>query len=481
MAITVLLAPLVVAALLLVVAPGRRAEALSVASSLVVLAGGVALAVATGHGRVVHGLDGVVRVDALSAVMIIVIGTVASLATSAMGRTLAVTADPASRRRAREYGVLVQVFVAAMLGAVLVANLGVVWVMVEATTIATTFLVGHERSRRAIEASWKYAVLCSVGIALAFLGLVLLYFASAHAGAGPRAATLDWSGLRALAPHLDPRVTRLAVGLIVLGFGTKVGLAPLQSWLPDAHSQAPAPVSALMSGVLLTVALYAILRVRTIADAALGVGFLRTLLVVLGLASLAVAAVMMIVQRDLKRLLAYSSIEHMGLVALAIAAGTPLAIAAALLHVIGHGLVKSVLFLGAGEVHHAESTTTIAGIRSLLRRRAALGGVVAAGLVALAGLPPFSLFASEIAMFRAEIGAGLGWAAGLALAALVVIAAGLLRAGRQMLLGPGEPAVDRTPRRAIAPLVGALVVCALLGLVAWPLASLLHAAAGALS
>ncbi len=478
MAALVLLAPLVAALLLVVVRPGALAGAISIAAALAVLAGGVALGVATHGGRVIHAFGGLVRVDALSAVMVIVIGTVATLATAAMGRALGPTSDEPSRRLARQYGALVQVFVAAMLGAVLAANLGVVWVMVEATTIATTFLVGHARTRSAIEASWKYVVLCSVGIALAFLGLVLLYFASAHAGAGPSAATLDWASLRSLAVHLDPRVTRLGVALVILGFGTKVGLAPLQSWLPDAHSQAPAPVSALMSGVLLTVALYAIVRVKAIADVALGVGFVRALLLTLGLLSLGVAAVMMIAQRDLKRLLAYSSIEHMGLLALAVAAGSPLAVSAALLHVVGHGLAKSALFLGAGEVHHAESTTRIADIGALLRRRPALGGVFGAGLAALAGFPPFSLFASELAMFRAEVDAGLAWAVGLALLALVVVVTALVRAARQLLLGPGEPAADPVPARALAPMVAALAASAVLGVVAWPLASLLHAAAG---
>ncbi len=476
----VLLAPALAAVVVALVPPGRVARATSVAAALVVLGGGVALGARCAGGHVEHALGGLVRVDALSALMVIVIGAVATLATAAMGRTLGPGTDRASRRRAREYGALVQVFLAAMLGAVVAANLGVLWVMVEATTIATTFLVGHRRTRRALEASWKYVVLCSVGIALAFLGLVLLYFASAHTGAGAHAASLDWTSLRRLAPHLDPRVTRVAVGLVVIGFGTKVGLAPMQSWLPDAHSEAPGPVSALMSGVLLTVALYAILRVKVIADLALGVGFVRTLLLALGLLSLAVAAALVVAQRDLKRLLAYSSIEHMGLLALAVAAGTPLAVAAALLHVVGHGLTKSVLFLGAGEIHHTESTTTIPEIRALLRRQPGLGAVMAVGLVALAGLPPFSLFASELAMFRGEVDAGLGWAAGAALVALVVVAGALARTARGILLGPATPVAHPVPMRALAPLVAALVACAVLGVVAWPLAALLHGAAGAL-
>ena len=170
----------------------------------------------------------------------------------------------------------------------------------------------------------------------------------------------------AIAHHLDPDVMRLAFALLVLGYGTKVGLVPMHSWLPDAHSQAPAPVSALMSGVLLTVAFYALLRFKAIADAALGPAFPRALFIVVGIASLLLASAMLIAQRDLKRMLAYSSIEHMGLLALGAAAGTPLAIAAVLLHILGHGITKSVLFLSSGEIYHVEGTTEIARISGLL-------------------------------------------------------------------------------------------------------------------
>ncbi len=174
-----------------------------------------------------------------------------------------------SARRARWYGILLHLFVAAMAAAVLAGNLGLLWVAIEATTIVTAFLVGHHRTRTALEAAWKYVVICSAAIAIAFLGLVLLYYAARHAGlAGARRAGLDHP--HRARPPLDPAVTRIAVGLAVLGFGAKAGLVPLHAWLPDAHCQAPAPVSALMSGVLLSVAFYAILRVKAIADPALG-------------------------------------------------------------------------------------------------------------------------------------------------------------------------------------------------------------------
>jgi hydrogenase-4 component F len=365
-----------------------------------------------------------------------------------------------------------------MLAAVLAANLGVMWVAVEATTIATTFLVGHRRTDGALEASWKYVVICSTGIALAFLGTVLIYFAALHASGHP-AGSLNWTSLMAAAHRLNPGVVRLAMGLLVLGYGTKAGLAPMHSWLPDAHSQAPAPVSALMSGVLLTVAFYALLRVKAIADSALGPAYPRALLVAAGLASLAVAASLLLTQRDYKRMLAYHSIEHMGLIALGAAAGSSLAIAAVLLHILGHGLAKGVLFLASGEILLAEGTSEIAKVPALLSRRPVLGGIFGFGLVALLGLPPFSLFASELNMVRAEFAAGLGWAAAIALACMAVIFAAVMAHGRHLLLGEAAPPGRReaTPRIVAVPLAAGLLTCAFLGVSAWPIQPLLHAAA----
>ena len=460
-------------------APWRRWAGWAVtAANAAVLGLGIALAAEAVHGPLTAG--GVLRADALSAFMVVVIGAIAVLASSQSIRYLAaeIESGATAPRRAAGYTALVQAFVTCMLLAVLAANLGVMWVAVEATTIATTFLVGHRRTNRALEASWKYVVICSAGIALAFLGTVLLYFAALHA-AGHPAGSLDWTSLKAAATRLNPAVTRLAVALLVLGYGTKVGLAPMHSWLPDAHSQAPAPVSALMSGVLLTVAFYALLRLRVIADLALGPAYPRALLVAAGLASLAVAASLLLSQRNYKRMLAYSSIEHMGLIALGAAAGTSLAIAAVLLHILGHGLAKGVLFLASGEILLTEGSSEIAKVPALLARRPVLGGIFGFGLVALLGLPPFSLFASELNMIRAEIAAGLGWAAAIAVACMAVIFAAVLVHGRHLLLGtPPQPAQpQRTPRAVAVPLVTGLAACAVLGVSAWPLQPLLHAAA----
>ena len=281
------LLPLLTAAIYLVAGWGPRTAWLSTGSAVVVLAAVITLAaqVSTSGPRTTAG--GLLRADALSAFMLLVVAVVAVVACAATPAHLRgeISAGRARTRTATQHSVLVQVFLSAMALAVLASSLGLLWVAVEATTIVTAFLVGQRRTRAAVEAAWKYVVICSTGIAMALLGTFLLNYAAGRAGTG-----LDWAGLTANAAGLDPGVTRIAVVLLILGFGTKAGLAPLHSWLPDAHSQAPAPVSALMSGVLLAVAFYAILRVKVIADVTLGTGFARILLAVIALASLLVAA-----------------------------------------------------------------------------------------------------------------------------------------------------------------------------------------------
>ena len=486
MPILVVLVPLFpVAAGVIVAAAGWRAlTAWTGALAAVIVTGaGVVLAVGILDDGAVTALDGLLRADALSAYMVIVIGSIALIATwYGVGYVRTeLEHGHTTARRARIYGVLVQGFVAAMLTAVLADNLGVLWVAVEATTIATAFLVGHRRTRESLEASWKYVVIGSVGVALAFLGTVLVYFASRHAG-GDAEASLNWSTLVTLAPSLDPGVVRLALGLLVVGYGTKIGLAPMHTWLPDAHSRAPAPVSALMSGVLLSVAFYALLRYKVIADAALGTGYVRGLLVAGALLSLAVAASLLLAQRDYKRMLAYSSIEHMGLVALGVAIGTPLAVGAALLHILGHGIGKAVLFCSSGEILHITGTTEISGVRGLLFRRPFLGGNFGLGVLALLGLPPFCLFASELAIARAGVADGMGWAVGVAFVLVFVIFAAMVGHAQRMLLGEPDVAdVDgpssRMSTTSAVPLVAGMSALALLGVSIWPIERLLEAAA----
>ena len=470
-------APAAAAILVALAGWGRFTALASVAASVLIVADGAVLAGRTESQRLLVGHF--LRADALSAVMVLVIGAVATLAVWASISYLdtELAAGHTTPSRARQYGVLVNVFVAAMALAVLADNLGVMWAAVEATTVATAFLVGHRRTRRSLEATWKYVIICSVGISLAFLGTVLLYYASLHAGSA--AGALDIDALTARAAQLDPGVMRLAAVLLLLGYGTKVGLAPFHTWLADAHSEAPAPVSALMSGVLLSVAFSAVLRIKPIVDAALGTGFLRTGLLIAGLLTLVIAASLLVVQRDYKRLLAYSSLEHMGLVAVAAAAGTKLAIAALLLHVLGHGLGKSVLFIGAGHLQLAHDSTAIADAAGVVTRSPLLGLSLAGGFVALLGLPPFALFASEISIARGGVDAHIGWPLAAAFTLVAIAFAALARHGMSLLLAP--PASTAPPlaisRRAAAPMIVGLAACMVLGLTAGPLSHALSTAA----
>ena len=451
-----------------------------VVTTALLAAGAIAVAVAVTSRGPLRTVGGLLRADALSAWMLLGVAAVALLACWASPAYLA--AEHESRRRSRWYGVLLHLFIAAMATAVLAGNLGVLWVAIEATTIVTAFLVGHHRDRPALEAAWKYVVICSAAIAIAFLGLVLLYYAAKHAGLSGEDA-LDWATLTGRAHRLDPAVTRIAVGLAVIGFSAKAGLIPLHAWLPDAHSQAPAPVSALMSGVLLPVALYAVLRVKAVADPALGTGYVRTLLLILALGTLAVAAVLLIGQRDYKRMLAYSSMEHMGLIALAAAVGSRLAVAALLLHMAGHGLAKTVAFLSSGHILHHHNSSQITDVRALAARMPLLAGLFGLAVLALLGFPPAALFASELGIARAGATAGLSWATAAAFTLAVAAFAAITAHTGRMLLGPpegtapptGDPPAAFTVTAAL-PLIAGLLGVAALGVTLGPVSGLLRAA-----
>jgi len=470
----------IAASIATVVGGWRRVTAtLILLSAVTVLGCGVALGFRIGSGTR-FALVGLLRVDALTVTMLIVIGVVATLATWAgIGYLDAELAhDHTDLRGARAYGALIAAFLAAMVVAVCANNIGVIWVAIEATTVITAFLVGHRRTRGALEATWKYVVICSVGIAVAFLGTVLLYYAAEHAGA-PAAAALNLDVLAAHAGGLDPDISRLAGGLLLIGYGAKVGLFPFHTWLADAHSQAPAPVSALMSGVLLSVAFSVLIRIKPIIDTAAGSTFVRAWLLVIGLATLVVAALMLTVTPDIKRMLAYSSMENMGLIAIAAAAGTTLAIAGLLLHVLAHGIGKTVLFLASGQLQVAHNSTAIADISAVLRRSRLIGVSLAVGVIVLLGLPPFAMFASELAIVRSLADARLTWALGAGLLLVAVAFAALARNSGRILLGGGRAGIPEiaVPRTVAAALVVGVAASIVLGVTAGPLTDLFTAAA----
>ena len=274
--------------------------------------------------------------------------------------------------------------------------MGIMWIAIEATTLASAFLVGFYNNKNAIEAAWKYVIICSVGIAIALLGIIFLHLSYADYS-NLKGIQLDWTALYFNAQALNSPILKFAFIFILIGFGTKAGLAPMHTWLPDAHSQAPSPISAMLSGVLLNTAMYAIIRAVAIVNKNLGSGiYTGRLMIVIGLLSIATAAVFILTQKDYKRLLAYSSIEHMGIIAFSIGIFTPASIFAALLHMINHSFTKSMLFFSSGSVFLKYDTKVISKVKNVLKTLPVSGTAMLLGIFAIAGTPPFSVFSSEL-------------------------------------------------------------------------------------
>lgn len=324
-------------------------------------------------------------------------------------------------------------FALSMLVAPLVNSIGVYWIAIELTTLVSTFLVGFERQAESMEAAWKYIIVVSAGISLALLGTSLLYWGGSFVFG--ETYNLTWQSLTAAAPHMPPLLLRLGFLLVLIGYGTKVGLAPMHTWLPDAHSEGPAPVSAMLSGALLNTAMVGIVRFLAATDAA-GQGRLPHLaLIVLGIFSLIVGALFIVRQREIKRLMAYSSVEHMGVLALGFGFGGPLGIAGALYHMFNHSLCKPLLFFGAGNVLHHYKSKKIADIRGVWRAFPITGALWLCGAVAITGAPPFGLFMSEFSILQAGWGARDFWAAIVMLILLIIIFVAFLNHFRAMYLG----------------------------------------------
>jgi hydrogenase-4 component F len=459
--LTLLTPPFVAGLLALVLrrAP-RRVAWLNVATMPLSLAAAMTIAIRLASGGLPVVVGDAWRLDALSALLAVLVSGVATLA-AALG--------PGLNREHRDapadvrvFRIYTSLFVFTMLVAVSTSNLGVMWVAIEATTVTSALLIPLHGTKASVDASWKYLLIGSVGIALAFAGTVLAYVDFAATGADINVA-LHWTVLRDAAAALHPQVARLAFVFLLVGFGTKAGLAPTHTWLPDAHSEAPSPLSAMMSGVLLAVALYAILRWKAIVDVAVGSAFSDSLLIVVGTATVVVGSLSLLAQTHFKRLLAFSSIEHVGLACFGLALG-PLGVFAALLHVTGHALAKSAVFLLAGRVLERYGTGTIGGVRGLLATAPHTAVLFAAGVFALGGLPPFSLFVSEILIVRAGWAAGHPLLTGVVLVLLLVAFGSLLVQVHRMLFGEADPAVVAGERSGVALTLLAIPIALLLWL-----------------
>jgi len=294
----------------------------------------------------------------------------------------------------RFYHAMYQTLMFAMNLALMANNIGLMWVAIELATLTTVLMVGIYRTHEALEAAWKYFILGSVGIALALFGTILVYMA-ARPVMGQGMDAMAWNALLKAAAGFDPALLNLAFVFLLLGYGTKVGLAPLHAWLPDAHAEGPTPISAVLSGLLLNVALYAVLRFKMLLAANAGAIAPGPLMVTMGLVSVLFASFMLYRRRDIKRMFAYSSIEHMGIITFAFGMGGPLANFAGLLHMAMHSLTKSAIFFAVGHVAQAKGTQKIADIKGLTESHPVLGWGLVLGVVAIAGMPPLGIFMSE--------------------------------------------------------------------------------------
>jgi hydrogenase-4 component F len=436
----VLVIPLGAAALLILL-PGYMLSArLNVAASLITLAAAVMLLFERPpSGPYLH-------VDDLN-IVFIVLNTFVGVTTSLFSASYIAHELEIGRLTPaylRFYHAMYQTMMFGMNLALVSNSIGLMWVAVELATLTTVLMVGIYRTPEALEAAWKYFILGSVGIALALFGTILVYMA-ARPVVGEGVDAMTWTVLIAHAKGFDPALLNLAFIFLLLGYGTKVGLAPLHAWLPDAHAEGPTPISAVLSGLLLNVALYALLRFKILLAATPGAIAPGPLLITLGLTSLIFAAFMLYRRRDIKRMFAYSSIEHMGIIAFAFGMGGPLANFAGLLHMTMHSLTKSAIFFAVGHIAQVKGTQKIAEIRGLTVTHPVLGWGLVLGVVAIAGLPPLGIFMSEFLVVTSTFARQPFLAIPLVFGLLVAFGALLLRLGS---LAFGTPTGSTAPVEA---------------------------------
>lgn len=422
------LAPLLVVVLGLIVRRARFSEYLNLGASAVTLLIAAPLPFAAGLPMTL--LDGYLIVDPLGAWVAMCVAVVYLLSSIyAIGY---MRHDVRRQTQLPLFYALLAGFALTMLVAPLVNRIGVYWIAIELTTLVSTFLVGFERNAESMEAAWKYIIVVSSGISLALLGTTLLYWGGTFVYG--ETYQLTWASLVHAAPHMPPVLLKMGFLLTLIGYGTKVGLAPMHTWLPDAHSEGPAPVSAMLSGALLNTAMVGIVRFLAATDAA-GEGALpHTALVILGVFSLLVGALFIVRQTQIKRLMAYSSVEHMGVLALGFGFGGPLGVAGALYHMLNHSLAKPLLFFGAGNAMQRYGSKYIGDLRGMWRVFPVSGALWLCGAIAITGAPPFGLFLSEFAILRSGWAGPYLWAAIIMLVLLIVIFVGFLNHFRVMYL-----------------------------------------------
>lgn len=452
-------------------ARSRQAGIAAVAGGVVALAIAVLLLAWTVSHGPVRGLSGFVYLDSLGAFFVFTVALVVLLAS--LGSLAYVGEEERtgalSGFQVRLYFVFFGLFAALMLASLATGNLGLLFVLVEASTLASAVLVGLEGGARSLEAAWKYVIISSLGVTIALVGTLFLFYSGSalHLTSNLR---LTWPYLFEHAGALSPASLRLAFLLAVVGYGTKVGLAPMHTWLPDAHAEAPSPASAMLSGALLNTGMYAIIRFYAIARVGVGATYVQNVLLVFGFASIVIGVLFMVRRGNFKRLFAYSSVEHMGIIAVALGFGGQLGLYGALLHTLNHALGKAVVFLASGSVVLGYRTRVASRVRGLLTAMPLTGGVLLLGSLAILGSPPFGLFLSEFTIVRAGFTSHAPVLPGLLLVFLVIAFVAFARTTAGMATGQpsngGAPAYATATGRVVAalPLVVGIAALLLLGL-----------------
>jgi hydrogenase-4 component F len=382
-------------------------------------------------------LEAWLHVDSLAAIFVMIIGVIGFLTgLYSIGylRHDLETGEVDDKKLSNYYGFF-HLFLFTMILTVTSNNLVLMWVAIEATTLGSVFLVGLYGHKSSLEAAWKYVLICTVGVAFALYGTILVYSNAFNVFQNADQAML-WTEVVKGAAQLDPMIMRLTFVFILVGFGTKAGLFPMHAWLPDAHSEAPSPISALLSGVLLKCALFAILRYYIIVTPAAGESFPQLLFLVFGVLSVGVASLFIFVQRDLKRMLAYSSVENLGLIVIGLGLGGPVGVFAALLHTINHSVAKSLMFCTSGNILMKYKTRDLGQIKGLLKVAPVSTLLLVGGALALGGTPPFNIFVSEFRTIEAGILADKLWLVVVVLLSLVIVFASFLRMISESVFGP---------------------------------------------
>ena len=425
---------------------------------------------------------GFLRADALSALVIGLTAWVGLLvAIYAVGYLRHdEAAGVVTLRQLRLYYTLTPLLTFAMIMVPLANNLGIMWVAIEGTTLASVLLVMFYNRKTSLEAAWKYIIIGSIGIALALFGTILTYYSAVDVLGGESKGGLNWSVLATLADRFDPQAMRLAFIMILIGYGTKAGLAPMHTWKPDAYGEAPVPSAALMGAALINCAIYGLMRFQVLATRCLGPEFSGTLLVLFGVASILVAAPFVLVQRNFRRLLAYSSIDHAGIMVAALGFGGRLGVLGALLHMLYHAAAKPLMFFGTGNLQQHYDTSLLRRVRGAFHTARWTAGLLFMAALAVTGTPPFTLFQSEFIALTGALANGYLLAAGLFVLGIVTVFSGFLWHMVRLTLGPARGnAARRTecPWKLGAMLLAAVPVLLFVVLLPKPLGELIEKAA----